>query len=66
MKCDSAALIYFFVMLYIVLGILNEVRPVWYYILAAVLFVLSQLDFFLLSKVICKVRHAPVPPRLVR
>lgn len=43
-------------MLYIVLGVLNEVRPVWYYILAAVLFVLSQLDYFLLSKVICNVR----------
>lgn len=43
-------------MLYIILGILNEVRPVWYYILAAVLFVLSQLDYFLLNKVICDVR----------
>jgi hypothetical protein len=43
-------------MLYIVLGVLNEVRPLWFYVLAAVLFVLSQLDYFLLSKVICKVR----------
>lgn len=43
-------------MLYIVLGILDELRPVWYYILAAVLFVLSQLDYFLLNKVICNVR----------
>lgn len=43
-------------MLYVVLGMLNEVRPVWFFILAAVLFVLSQLDFFLLNKVICKVR----------
>ena len=42
-------------MLYIVLGILNEIRPVWYYIVAAVLFVLSQLDYFLLNKVICNV-----------
>ncbi|TCD61137.1 hypothetical protein EIP91_009002 [Steccherinum ochraceum] len=49
----AAALVYFALMLYIVLGVLNEVRPVWYYILAAVLFVLSQLDYFLLSKVIC-------------
>ena len=48
-------------MLYIVLGILNEFRPVWYYILAAVLFVLSQLDYFLLNKVICNVR-TPRPP----
>jgi len=40
-------------MIYIVLGVLNEVRPIWFYVLAAVLFALSQLDFFLLSKVIC-------------
>lgn len=43
-------------MLYVVLGMLNEVRPVWYFVLAMVLFVLSQLDYFLLNKVICKVR----------
>ncbi|GJE98339.1 chitin synthase III catalytic subunit [Phanerochaete sordida] len=49
----AAALLYLFLMLYIVLGMLNEVRPVWFYILAAVLFVLSQLDYFLLNKVIC-------------
>lgn len=42
-------------MTYIVVGVLNEVRPVWYYVLAAVLFVLSQLDYFLLNKVICQV-----------
>lgn len=44
-------------MLYVVLGMLNEVRPVWYFVLAMVLFVLSQLDYFLLNKVICKVRR---------
>lgn len=49
-----AALFYFGIMLYIVLGILNEIRPVWYYVIAAILFVLSQLDYFLLSKVICR------------
>jgi hypothetical protein len=43
-------------MLYIVLGILKEVRPVWYYVIAAILFILSQLDYFLLSKIICTVR----------
>ena len=43
-------------MAYVVLGMLNELRPMWYYVLAAVLFVLSQLDYFLLSKVICRVR----------
>ncbi|KAI0737470.1 chitin synthase III catalytic subunit [Daedaleopsis nitida] len=49
----AAAILYLVTMVYVVLGMLNEVRPMWYYILAAVLFVLSQLDFFLLSKVIC-------------
>ena len=44
------------IMTYVVLVMLNEVRPMWYYVLAAVLFVLSQLDYFLLSKVICRVR----------
>jgi len=50
----AAALIYFGLMAYIVLGVLNEVRPLWYYVLSGVLFVLSQLDYFLLSKVICR------------
>lgn len=54
----SAAILYFAIMTYVVLAMLNEVRPMWYFVLAAVLFVLSQLDFFLLSKVICKVRPA--------
>lgn len=44
-------------MLYIVLGVLNEVRPVWYYVISAILFVLSQLEYFLLNEVICRVRH---------
>ena len=38
-------------MTWIVLVILREVRPMWFYILAATLFVLSQLDYFLLNKV---------------
>jgi len=50
----AAALIYFIMMLYVVLGLLREVRPVWNYIIAATLFVLSQLDFYLLSETICK------------
>jgi len=50
----AAAILYFGFMTYIVLAILNEVRPMWYYILSAVLFILSQLDYFLLSKVICR------------
>lgn len=50
----TAALIYFGIMLYVVLGVLNEVRPVWYYVISAILFVLSQLDYFLLNNVICR------------
>ncbi|KAH0834646.1 chitin synthase III catalytic subunit [Lanmaoa asiatica] len=50
----AAALIYFGMMLYIVLGVLKEVRPVWYYVISAILFILSQLDYFLLNKVICR------------
>ncbi|KIJ29571.1 hypothetical protein M422DRAFT_83925, partial [Sphaerobolus stellatus SS14] len=49
----AATLIFFFVMAYVVLGLLREVRPLWFYILVAILFVLSQLDYFVLSKVIC-------------
>ena len=56
MPVSSAALLYFLIMFYVVLGMLHEVRPIWYYVLAGVLFVLSQLDYFLLNKVICKVR----------
>jgi len=56
----AAALLYFGLMTYIVLAILNEVRPMWYYILSAVLFILSQLDYFLLNKVICKGANAKV------
>lgn len=50
----AAAIIYFILMIYIVLGVLREVRPVWFFVLSFALFVLSQLDFFLLNKVICK------------
>ncbi|KAJ6457438.1 chitin synthase III catalytic subunit [Mycena vitilis] len=50
----ATVVIYFALMTYIVLAVLNEVRPMWFYILSAALFVLSQLDYFLLSRVICK------------
>jgi hypothetical protein len=49
-------MVYSGIMAYIVVIGLNEIRPMWYYILALSLFVLSQLDYFLLSKFICKVR----------
>jgi len=50
----AAAILYLALMAYIVLGILNEVRPMWYYVLSAALFILSQLDYFLLNKLICR------------
>lgn len=49
----ACALIYFVIMTYIVLSVLNELRPMLFYILSAVLFVLAQLAWFLLGKVIC-------------
>jgi len=49
-----AAFSYFAIMLYIVLKMLKEVRPSLYYILAGVSFVLSQLVWFLLGKIICE------------
>lgn len=46
-------------MTYIVLGILRERRPMLYYLGSAICFVLSQLAWFLLGKVICRVRIYP-------
>ncbi|KAJ3716577.1 chitin synthase III catalytic subunit [Lentinula raphanica] len=48
-----ATIIYFVVMLYVILGMLKELRPTLYYILAGVVFIFSQLVWFLLGKVIC-------------
>lgn len=42
-------------MAFIVLHVLNETRPMWYFLLSAALFVLAQLAWFLLGKVICNV-----------
>jgi len=55
-----AALVFFILMAYIVLYILDEVRPMWFYVLSAVLFILSQLDYFLLNKVICRGTNAKI------
>ena len=57
LQFHSCAIAYLCIMSYIVIKILNETRPMWYYVLAASLFVLSQLAWFLLSRVICKVRR---------
>ena len=48
------AIAYLAIMSYMVLRVLNETRPMWYYILSAALFVLAQLAWFLLGRVICK------------
>ncbi|CAE7215978.1 unnamed protein product [Rhizoctonia solani] len=50
----AAAFFYFVIMCYVVLGVLREMRPFIYYLAAAFLFVLSQLGYFLLSKIICR------------
>ncbi|KXN86851.1 Chitin synthase export chaperone [Leucoagaricus sp. SymC.cos] len=47
-------IIYLALMSYIVLHVLNETRPMWYYLLSITLFVLAQLAWFLLSRVICR------------
>ena len=47
---------------YIVFGVLRESRPMLFYIGSGILFVLSQLDYFLLSKVICRVRPLSFHP----
>jgi len=50
----AATFLYFILIAYVVLGILRERRPMGYFFIAGILFVLSQLAFFLLSKILCK------------
>ncbi|KIK06332.1 hypothetical protein K443DRAFT_674320 [Laccaria amethystina LaAM-08-1] len=56
----ACAIVYLILMTYIVLQVLNETRPMVYYILSAALFILSQLAWFLLNRVICKGSSAKV------
>ena len=56
----SAALLYFILMVWIVARVLHEMRPLVYYILAAILFILAQLAYFLLSRPICDGTNAKV------
>jgi Chitin synthase export chaperone len=49
----SATLLYFILMAWIVGSVLRERRPLVYYVLAAILFIFSQLAYFLLSRPIC-------------
>jgi len=56
----ATAFLYLVIMSYVVLRVLNETRPMWYYVLATALFILSQLAWFLLSRVICKGSNSTV------
>ncbi|KAG6916795.1 hypothetical protein DXG01_005318 [Tephrocybe rancida] len=52
--------LYLALMTYIVLSVLHEKRPMIYYALSALLFVLSQLAWFLLGRVLCTASNARV------
>ena len=56
----SAALLYFILMTWVVVAVLREMRPLIFYALAALLFIISQLAFFLLSRPICNGSNAKV------
>ncbi len=56
----SAAFLYFILMVWIVARILREMRPLVYYFLAGILFILAQLAYFLLSRTICDGSDAKV------
>jgi hypothetical protein len=47
-------------MLWIVGGVLRELRPLVYYALAGILFIISQLTYFLLSRTICDGTNAKI------
>jgi Chitin synthase export chaperone len=47
-------------MIWIVVKKLRELRPLVYYMLAGILFVLAQLTFFLLSRPICNGTNAKI------
>jgi hypothetical protein len=56
----SAAFLYFVLMIWIVVRRLREQRPLVYYVLAGILFVLAQLAYFLLSRPICSGTNAKI------
>ncbi|KAH9159637.1 chitin synthase III catalytic subunit [Lactarius sanguifluus] len=56
----AAALVYFILMGWIVAAVLREMRPLIYYGLAGLLFILAQLAFFLLSRPICNGTNAKI------
>jgi len=56
----SAAFLYFVLMMWIVVKRLREQRPLVYYMLAGILFILAQLAYFLLSRTICNGTNAKI------
>jgi hypothetical protein len=57
---SSAAFFYFILMVWIVARVLHERRPLVYYSLAAILFIVAQLVYFLLSRTICDGTNAKI------
>lgn len=51
-----AALAFVSIMLYVVISILRERRPILSYVIASLSFILALLAWFLLGRVICHVR----------
>jgi hypothetical protein len=56
----ATVLVYFAIMSYVVVHTLKEVKPLLWYGASFVLFVLSQLAFFLLSGVLCRASNSVV------
>lgn len=56
----AAALLYFILMGWVVIAVLREMRPLIYYALAGLLFILAQLAYFLLSRPLCSASKAKV------
>jgi hypothetical protein len=47
-------------MTFVIVRGLNQFRPMWYFVLSFTLFLLGQLAYFLLGKLICDVRDENV------
>lgn len=58
-KLYSCAASFLIIMFIVALRVLEETKPMWYYTLAASLFIASQLVWFLLGRVICNVCTIP-------
>jgi len=56
----AAAFLYYILMTWVVVVVLREMRPLVYYALAGLLFILAQLAYFLLSRPICNGTNAKI------